>query len=259
MNEFDAITDEAKAIGAVNTIIPTEKDGKVELVGDNTDWIAIHALSQRHMTPSAKDEGLAALVIGAGGSARAAIYAMHKLGASKIWLFNRTPANAVLLAKQLPKEWNVQVTESMKDMNPLPRVVVSNVPADGTSAEVGAQAGLIFPKEIFAHPEGGVVIDMSCEYGRGESVADSIADAFSLCTTDKPYHTPLLGLAEKVNASRIENSGNAAAGRWAVIPGVVILLEQGCEQFERWTGVAAPRAEIEQAAWSKYLGPPASS
>ena len=59
----------------------------------------------------------------------------------------------------------------------------------------------------------------------------------------KPHRTPLLELAAQVGADK-----------WTAIPGLAILLEQGCHQFQRWTGRQAPRAAIEAACWKEYLG-----
>jgi shikimate dehydrogenase len=71
---LDALTPAAQAIGAVNTILPQE--GGTHLVGDNTDWqgfwqsIPNKAQTQLHTRPAT------ACVLGAGGSARAAVYAL---------------------------------------------------------------------------------------------------------------------------------------------------------------------------------------
>ncbi|CBQ73986.1 probable ARO1-Pentafunctional AROM polypeptide [Sporisorium reilianum SRZ2] len=241
---LDQVTDEAKAIGAVNTVIPVRNaEGKVTaLVGDNTDWIAIETLARRSLkTVHLADPNLTALVIGAGGSARAALFALYRLGVKRILLFNRTLANAEKLAKEVPVEWNVHVLASLDEIAQLPldhspSVVVSNIPAEGATLDAAA-AGLIhLPAVILQNPAGGVVIDMSY----------------------KPYHTSLLQLVQQVNTTTelaIGTNVTKAPLRklWTACPGITILLEQGCHQFQRWTGREAPRAHIEQAAWEVYL------
>ncbi|KAJ1022561.1 hypothetical protein NDA16_003550 [Ustilago loliicola] len=232
MKHLDQVSDEAKAIGAVNTVIPLrDAEGKVKaLVGDNTDWIAIETLARSSLsTVHLADPNLTGLVIGAGGSARAALFALYRLGVKKILLFNRTLANAQNLAKQVPVEWNVQVLTSLDEVASLPAqqspsVVVSNIPAEGATLDPNAQRLIHLSAGILKNAAGGVVIDMSY----------------------KPYSTSLLVLAQQVNAS---------VGRkvWSAIPGITILLEQGCHQFQRWTGREAPREEIERAAWEVYL------
>ncbi|CAO1617456.1 unnamed protein product [Sympodiomycopsis kandeliae] len=228
MKHVDELTGHAKAIGAINTVIPrrSEPGGPVTFVGDNTDWIAIHAMSVRSLPASALKSGdLSALVIGAGGSARAALYAAHKVGCTKIYLFNRTVANAVKLQEQVPKEWNVEVVERIDEPLALPpRVIVSNVPANGTSIDASNKdAGVIFDKAILSHEEGGVVIDMAY----------------------KPYHTPLLELVARKNKE-------SATGQWTPIPGLTILLEQGCHQFKAWISREAPRGVVEPRCFDAY-------
>lgn len=231
MKFLDQVSDEAKAIGAVNTVIPVrDVEGKVKLVGDNTDWIAIETLARRSLsTVHLVNPNLTGLVIGAGGSARAALFALYRLGVKKILLFNRTLSNAQTLAKQVPIEWNVQVLHSLDQISSLPTeqapsVVVSNIPAEGATLDPNALGLIHLPTSILKNPAGGVVIDMSY----------------------KPYSTSLLQLAQGVN----QVMGRKA---WAAIPGITILLEQGCHQFKKWTGREAPREEIEGAAWGVYL------
>lgn len=244
MKYLDQVSDEAKAIGAVNTIIPMRNaQGAVtQLIGDNTDWIAIETLARRSLrTVHLADANLTGLVIGAGGSARAALFALYRLGVQRILLFNRTLVNAEKLAKEVPIEWNVQVLSSLDQIATLaaelaPSVVVSNIPAEGTTLDPADKGSIHLPAAILRNPAGGVVIDMSY----------------------KPYMTSLLQLVQQVNtAAQLAagtNTRNPSASKlWTACPGVTILLEQGCHQFKRWTGREAPRAQIEQAAWDVYL------
>lgn len=232
---LDELTPEAQIIGAVNTIIPyRDASGKMlKLVGDNTDWLAIHALCAQSLTASTvanvdaatKAAPLTSLVIGAGGSARAALYAAHKLGSAKIYLFNRTKANAEKLASDVPASWNVEVISSLSQpVSSPPRVIVSNVPADGTGIEgTDSAAAVLLPSSLLSHPLGGVAVDMSY----------------------KPHHTPLMELVRQHNTS-------GKTTQWAGVPGFTILLEQGCRQFELWTGRRAPRQQVETECWAEY-------
>ncbi len=82
----------SKKIGAVNTILRAP-DGK--LYGFNTDVAGIVVpLEQRLSLKGAK-----VLVLGAGGSARAAVFGLRDKGA-EVFLLNRTPETAARLAKQ---------------------------------------------------------------------------------------------------------------------------------------------------------------
>jgi shikimate dehydrogenase len=89
LDEVDPI---ASRIGAVNTV--TLEAGR--LVGSNTDWTgAVRALERE--TPL---DGRIAVVLGAGGAARAVVHGLLGAGA-KVVVLNRTPERAVALASDL--------------------------------------------------------------------------------------------------------------------------------------------------------------
>jgi len=87
----DTATDEAAAIGAANTL--TFAGGAVHAA--NTD--APGLLAALPASPA----GQVALVLGAGGSARAAAYALRTAGARRVAVWNRTPDRARALAEDL--------------------------------------------------------------------------------------------------------------------------------------------------------------
>jgi shikimate dehydrogenase len=82
----------AAAIGAANTLVFTAGG---EVRADNTDAPALIASLPQ---PAA---GASALVLGAGGSARAAVWALRDAGAASVRLWNRTPERAAQLAGEL--------------------------------------------------------------------------------------------------------------------------------------------------------------
>ena len=86
----DELSDTARAIGAVNTLT-LEADGS--MAGDNTD--AAGLLDALGEPPPAT-----ALVLGAGGAARAAAWALREAGAD-VSIWNRTAGRAGALAKEL--------------------------------------------------------------------------------------------------------------------------------------------------------------
>lgn len=203
---MDELTPEAKVIGAINTIIPVKAGDRTTLLGDNTDWRGIRQTFLSHVTAEHKPYSAesAGLILGAGGTCRAAIYALHSIHMQTIYLYNRTAENAIKVAKSFPAEWNIQVITSLESFpNGDPLVIVSTVPAEGTSsaASPNKAAGLFIPESVLARPLGGVVIDMAY----------------------KPKRTPLIRLAE-------------GRPNWVAQPGIIVLLAQGFEQFRLWTG-----------------------
>lgn len=98
---MDQVSDEALAIGAVNTIFI--KDGK--LCGHNTDAPGfICDLLDHGIDP----RGLNVLILGAGGSARAVAYGLLKHGA-QITILNRTESKAIELKKALSESFSADL------------------------------------------------------------------------------------------------------------------------------------------------------
>ncbi|MFP4257160.1 MAG: shikimate dehydrogenase [Desulfobacterales bacterium] len=92
MARLDEIDDNARQIGAVNTIV--NRDGK--LSGFNTDGIGAVRAMEEHGPASGKK----ALIIGAGGAARAVCHGLMQKSAS-VCIANRTHEKALRLAGDL--------------------------------------------------------------------------------------------------------------------------------------------------------------
>lgn len=93
MGFVDHLTDSAKAIGAVNTLV-FQDDGTV--LGDNTDGYGfIENLKQG--APEWKANSGAAMVLGAGGAARAIVFSLLQAGVPKVLISNRTKSRAETL------------------------------------------------------------------------------------------------------------------------------------------------------------------
>lgn len=88
----DEATPRARAIGAANTLI-FERDGAIR--ADNTDAPALIAALP---VPIA---GRTAMVLGAGGSARAAVWSLIDAGAAEVKVWNRTAERAAALCAEL--------------------------------------------------------------------------------------------------------------------------------------------------------------
>ena len=95
---LDGLSDEAKAMGAVNTIV--RRDGK--LVGHNTDspgW----AWGFKRALPDADLSHV--VLVGAGGAGAAVGYAVLGLGASRLSIFDTDSSRSAALASQLGRSF----------------------------------------------------------------------------------------------------------------------------------------------------------
>jgi shikimate dehydrogenase len=91
----DEATDAARAIGAANTL-SFGVDGAISAANTDAPGI-LTALAAIDRAPA----GQTALVLGAGGSARAVAYALREAGAARVAVWNRSSDRAVALASDL--------------------------------------------------------------------------------------------------------------------------------------------------------------
>jgi shikimate dehydrogenase len=112
MNYMNEMDEDAKKIGAVNTVV--NRGGF--LYGYNTDFIgATKALVDA--TGSLKDKKF--VIIGAGGAARAVVYGILKEGGI-VEIYNRTSGKAKELADYFGKMFGVKITSGdLKDVVPV--------------------------------------------------------------------------------------------------------------------------------------------
>lgn len=186
----------ARAIGAVNTLIPVRKiddailsshastlyleksrAGPVKaLHGDNTDWIGIGNCIRRGLSPAnAVRPSTTGLVVGSGGMARAAVYSMMHLGVKNIFIYNRTAANAEKMARHYNRQnldnlgrggvrtrATLHVLSTLHDTWPAgykqPTIVVSCIPAHSIAGE--RPANFEMPQQWLGSPTGGVVVEV---------------------------------------------------------------------------------------------------
>ncbi|CCC68601.1 hypothetical protein NCAS_0B05170 [Naumovozyma castellii] len=211
MRYMTELTEAAEHIGAVNTVIPL---GHGKFKGDNTDWLGIRNSLIANGVPESV-RGSAGLIIGAGGTSRAAIFALHKMGCSKIFMINRTTSKLEELKKDFPEKYNIVAVNSIEqaeqDKEPI-GVAVSCVPADKPLDEV-----LLSKLERFLSK------------GLKSGFRPTLLEA-----AYKPAVTPIMRLAK----DKYE---------WQVVPGAQMLVNQGVAQFEIWTGFKAPYRAIFNA------------
>ena len=102
MAELDAVDEDARIIGAVNTVV--NRDG--HLTGYNTDCIGfMQPLAQQGFLPKGKE----ATILGAGGAARAVIWGLLRAKVKRITLGVRNPAKAARLAQEFAAYGEIQV------------------------------------------------------------------------------------------------------------------------------------------------------
>jgi shikimate 5-dehydrogenase/shikimate kinase len=195
----------ARLIGAANTLLPVRYDvnsnaldldkrskqqrnkagSVVSLLGDNTDWMGIHACIVRYTSPANSiTERTCALALGAGGMSRAGIYTLVRLGVRNIFIFNRTVGKAKALAAEYKNaDWNfnegddihsearigcdvqnlrINVLESMDEKWPpgfdYPSIILSTIPTHrSTKSPV---VNLKLPDEWLQNRTGGVVVEV---------------------------------------------------------------------------------------------------
>lgn len=193
----DRLTPAAAAIGAVNTIY---RDGD-DVVGDNTDAEGFVAALRSH---GVRLRGARALVIGAGGSARAVLHTLREGGASDVVLANRTVATATKLAREFQRSGKAKL-----------------VRATGLDALV--DAALLKTRTL-------VVNCTSVGLQGGDFLAyDAAATAATCMHFDLAYTsglTPFLKLAH--------------AKKRPTLDGRHMLVHQGAAAFRRFTGKKAP-------------------
>ena len=194
---LDSLSPEAARINAVNTIV-VEEDGR--LVGHNTDVAGfIAALRQSGFSP----EGRAAVVVGAGGAARAAVHGLLGAGAARILILNRSSARAEKLISELGTDDRVQALpltpEALVESAQEADLLVNATPV---GLWPNAEAS-IWPMEV-PIPARITVFDL----------------------VYNPVETLLLR--------------QARAGGARTIPGLGMLISQGAAAFQLWTGIDPP-------------------
>ena len=206
---LDEMDDWATAAGAVNTIV--NRQGR--LTGHNTDGSGFLRALQDESGFSPK--GRRALVLGAGGAARAVVLALSRDNVGGLTIANRTVSKARSMA-ELAQQNGVSASAI-----PLERDILT---------PVAQRADLIVN-----------CTSMGMTRGSGEGGTPLTGDQIppTALVNDlvyNPRETPLLREA-------------AAAGA-QTLGGIYMLVYQGATAFEMWTGKPAPVAVMLEAALS---------
>jgi shikimate dehydrogenase len=190
----------AREIGAANTLT-FAADGTI--AAENTDAPGLIAALEQ------SPRGMRALVLGAGGSARAVVWALREAGASEVYVWNRTAERARTLAREL----GVQVVRAAQPADLLVNCtsvglqVGAEIERSATEAEALNQLGLTFD-----------------QVGEYSYVVDLVYRSGS---------TQLLAAARMHGARTLD--------------GLEVLVAQGALSFELWTGRKAPLEVMRRA------------
>lgn len=198
----DRLTDIARRAGAVNTIIP--ENGV--LVGDNTD---VYGFTRSVHEATSATIPAHALLLGAGGAARALIVALQEMGVARLTIANRTVPKAHELALELAGSGSTTIDVVALD------ALDQSLP-DGVDLLINSTAIGWHDDEIPLAPA---------------LLATLMPDALVVDLTYR--ETELLKTARSQGNSTLDGSG--------------MLLYQGVRAFELWTGETAP-VEVMRAA-----------
>jgi len=198
---LDAVTPEAERIGAVNTVL--FRGGR--LIGDNTDGRGFARSLRGHV----RLRGATAVVIGAGGSARAVGAALVAGGARRIVVANRTVPRAEALAARLR-------ALGTADVRPAPLAALAR-------GDVLAGAALIV-NTTSTGLHGAAVRVRHAATSRACLFVDLVYGA-------RP--TPFLAAAARAGRPTLDGAG--------------MLLHQGALAWEAWNGRPAPLAAMARA------------
>lgn len=116
----DEVDPLARKIGAVNTLVV--RDGRV--IGSNTDYLGFLGNLDAAM-PGWSDGPADAMVIGAGGAARAVLVALQRRNGGKVHILNRTVANAQALVDDIEGPFEAHGFDAFAELAPRTGIVIN--------------------------------------------------------------------------------------------------------------------------------------
>lgn len=224
MKHVDELDELSTMIGACNNIY--YKSGTMRLMcGTNTDWRGIKGCllekGNENERPSATSPATA-LIVGAGGASRAAVYAlsMH-LHCPKIYVLNRDDQEVASLMHdtqklaRVPTIIHVKTLEQAKKLSN-PYYIVGTVPDFEPQTETELTVASVL-ESFLSRPEKGVLLDMCF----------------------KPRRTRMIKLGEKLG--------------WPCVEGTHIIGYQIEEQWRLWAGEEYVLKLDREGAWDVLL------
>ncbi|KAF5598576.1 shikimate dehydrogenase [Fusarium pseudocircinatum] len=218
---LDALDDLAATIGACNNVYRDWEDPE-KLRGTNTDWRGIKGcLLEKGDQAGVPVLNKPALIVGAGGASRAAVYALSSyFQSSIIYVLNRDEQEVIDLTrdsqKLSPVPTIIHVKEGEAQKLETPYYVVGTVPdfEPQTPDELAVRANL---EEFLSRPEKGVLLDMCF----------------------KPRRTRMIKLAEQKG--------------WPTVEGTHVIGYQIEEQWRLWAGEERVKKLDREGAWKVLI------
>jgi pentafunctional AROM polypeptide len=221
---LDRLGPEVEAIGAMNTVVREvnidEATGEevTQLVGRNTDYLGMVLVLRR--AGAQGGAGLQpALVIGGGGTSRAAIYALHEMQYAPIYLLGRNLEKMERLKGVFPESYDLRVitsSEYVKSLEKIPAVAIGTIPADQ-------------PIDASIRETLCGIFDVATQQSRGQPRGETptgILPPDKRILLEMAYHPPITALIQL-----------AKDAGWETVNGLEVLVGQGVSQFEYWTGI----------------------
>ncbi|KAF2196207.1 quinate dehydrogenase [Delitschia confertaspora ATCC 74209] len=219
LQHLDVLTPEAAAVGAVNTLFVQDstETGKRLYMGTNTDVIGIRESFYKNIPdPDGVFHGRPALVIGGGGAARSAVYALKTwMKATKIYLVNRDRSEVKAVIDECTARG---YGDALVDVS---TVEQANV-LEGPGAIVACIPN--FPPKTKEEKEARKVLE--CFLGKEHKGA-----ILEMCYHPDPW-TEIAEISEQEG--------------WKVLLGTEALIWQGLEQDRYWTGRSVEDLPVEK-------------
>lgn len=210
--ELDEISAQARAVGAVNTIVMKDSSDRVRLEGDNTDVAGFLAPLLEYAD---RLRGASATILGSGGAARAVAYAvLTTFRPDRLNLVARTPQKAERLAADLA---GFDETSALRVV-PLREAVAARQAVRDSPLVVNATP-------VGTHPNvGRTPWEYAGDFGDEHVVYDLVYN---------PQYTRLLREASDQGA--------------ATVDGLEMLIGQAAAAYALWTGREMPTDVVRDA------------
>ncbi|KAF2761034.1 quinate dehydrogenase [Pseudovirgaria hyperparasitica] len=214
---LDELTPEARDVGACNTLFVRERNGKRIYLGTNTDVVGIKlAFYENVSSPDDTFHNRPGLVVGGGGAARSAVYALRKfMQTTDIYIVNRDKSEVDAVIQWCTERGygeNLVHVDTVERAHTLkgPGAIVSCVPD--------------FPPKTREEKTARKVIELMLEKEHKGAILE-------MCYHPKPW-TEIAGIADKEG--------------WQVILGTEAMIWQGLEQSRYWREEDVPVSVIDK-------------